>query len=338
MDKRFNLMQVWLESLDELKHTTYSQPQKASSDASFRRYFRIDLANQLDKYSAQSLIIMDAPPENENSTAFISVSKQLKSIGLNVPVVIAKELRLGFLLLTDLGKQTYLSVLDEKNAEKLYSQALTSLVTMQVRGSLFVNELPIFDGSILQNEMAMFNDWLGEKHLNLGMNKLEKIGWQDLQKTLIKSALKQPQVLVHRDYHSRNLMYIEQNNPGILDFQDALKGGLTYDAVSMLKDCYISWDEQQVEQWTRQYFLMLCSQNITNKNQWQGFQESFELMGVQRHLKAAGIFARLYHRDGKENYLNDIPTTLNYLTKTANKYSKLSFLSKWIEQKILPRL
>lgn len=325
MDKRFELMQDWLETLAQLKHENYSEPKPASSDASFRRYFRIEL-------DEKSLIIMDAPPENESCDAFIAISKQLKQIGLNVPEVLAQELKLGFLLLTDLGTQTYLSVLNENNAEELYTNALTSLVTLQTKGGPPGNFLPLYTADILRTEMAMFDDWLGQKHLDMGMNKLERLDWQALQSTLIKSALSQPQVYVHRDYHSRNLMFTEQNNPGILDYQDALKGALTYDAVSMLKDCYITWDEQQVSEWLRQYFLMLCEVNIVSKHEWKAFQKSFDLMGMQRHLKASGIFARLYHRDGKENYLNDIPATLDYLAKASEKYKESHFLINWIER------
>lgn len=324
-DQRFEKMQNWLAGLTELTQQSYSQPVPASSDASFRRYFRIQSDDK-------SLIIMDAPPENESCDAFIAVSKQLNSIGLNVPIVLAQDLKQGFLLLTDLGTQTYLSVLNENNAEKLYASALESLVTLQVKGKILANDLPLYSPKLLTQEMALFDDWLGQKHLNMGMNKLETIAWQELQSILVKSALAQPQVYVHRDYHSRNLMYTEQNNPGILDYQDALKGALTYDAVSMLKDCYITWDEQQVTEWLRQYFLMLCEVKIVSKHEWAGFQKSFDLMGMQRHLKASGIFARLYHRDGKENYLNDIPATLDYLAKASAKYKESHFLINWIEK------
>lgn len=329
MDERFELMQDWLESLSEIKRGNFSQPNPASSDASFRRYFRI-------KSDDTSLIIMDAPPENESCDAFIAVSKQLSSIGLNVPEVLAQDLTLGFLLLTDLGTQTYLSVLNEDNAEELYSNALQSLVILQTKGKDFSNQLPNYTSELLSQEMVLFDDWLGQKHLDLGMNKLENIAWQQLQNTLINSANSQPQVYVHRDYHSRNLMFTEpdnqQSNPGILDFQDALKGPLTYDAVSMLKDCYITWEQRQVTEWAREYFLMLCKVNLLSKHEWAGFQKAFDLMGVQRHLKASGIFARLYHRDGKLNYLDDIPATLDYLVSSATKYSEASFLIDWVDK------
>lgn len=318
-------MQNWLKSLILLKNKHYTLPKPASSDASFRRYFRIDLADK-------SLIIMDAPPVNEDCSAFIKISKQLHKIGLNVPKVIEQNLQQGFLLLTDLGTKTYLSVLNQNNVEHLYSQALTSLVTLQVEGKKLTNTLPVYTNNILQTEMALFNDWLGQNHLNMSMNKLERSQWQQVQNTLINSAIKQPQAYVHRDYHSRNLMFTEQNNPGILDYQDALHGPLTYDAASMLKDCYITWDEQQVDEWLREYFLMLDSSNIVRKHDWKSFQQSFHLMGIQRHLKAAGIFARLYHRDGKEGYLQDIPATLNYIIKEAKKHKEMAFLANWVEQ------
>lgn len=326
-DQRFEQMQDWLAGLAELKNKSISQPVPASSDASFRRYFRIQLENK-------SLIIMDAPPKNESCDAFIAVSKQLKSIGLNVPVVLSQNLKLGFLLLTDLGTQTYLSVLNENNAEKLYSNALESLVILQQKATPLGKFLPKYDQKMLIQEMSLFDDWLGKKHLNVSMNKFETLEWQNLQTILVQSAIKQPQVYVHRDYHSRNLMYTEQNNPGILDYQDAVIGALTYDAVSMLKDCYITWDEQQVTEWLREYFLMLCAVNLVSKAEWQAFQKSFDLMGIQRHLKASGIFARLYHRDGKENYLDDIPATLNYLVNASKKHKETSFLTGWVEEKM----
>jgi aminoglycoside/choline kinase family phosphotransferase len=329
MDNRFELMQDWLSTLSIFKKDSFSLPEPASSDASFRRYFRI-------KSDDKSLIIMDAPPENESCDAFIAVSKQLSSIGLNVPQVLAQDLTRGFLLLTDLGTQTYLSVLNEDNAEELYSNALQSLVILQTKGKTFSNQLPVYTAELLSQEMALFDDWLGKKHLDMGMNKIENLAWQQLQNTLINSANAQPQVYVHRDYHSRNLMFTEpdnqQSNPGILDFQDALKGPLTYDAVSMLKDCYITWDARQVTEWSREYFLMLCEVNLLSKHEWSEFQKSFDLMGVQRHLKASGIFARLYHRDGKVNYLDDIPATLDYLVSSAEKYHEMNFLIDWVEK------
>ncbi|HBQ44462.1 MAG TPA: aminoglycoside phosphotransferase [Thiomicrospira sp.] len=333
MSDRFTLMQTWLSSLEILKKVDFSEPEPASSDASFRRYFRIKIAG------SSSLIIMDAPPAQEDSSAFIIVSQQLKEMGLNVPVVLAHNLAQGFLLLSDLGVKTYLSVLNESNVDELYSNALSSLVTLQTKGVLFANKLPAYDTELLTAEMSLFDDWLGKKHLATSMNKIQGIAWHDLQNILVKSALAQPQVYVHRDYHSRNLMFVEsENQPGILDYQDAVKGPLTYDAVSLLRDCYISWEEEQVSDWQREYFLMLTKERVLKKDEWSGFQKSMNLMGIQRHLKASGIFARLYHRDGKENYLADIPATLTNLTLVAEKYPETQFLVDWVEKTIRPKL
>ena len=284
---------------------------------------------------------MDAPVEHEDCRPFIKVSQQLVEMGLNVPKVLAQDLQKGFLLLTDLGNTTYLSELNkrvESQVDQLYGDALSALVTLQTNGHDAAQNLPAYNESLLMTEMSLFSDWLLDKHLQLGLGKLEHQAWQDVQQLLVNSALKQPQTYVHRDYHSRNLMVVESANPGILDFQDAVKGPLTYDAVSMLRDCYIAWPEEQVTEWQRNYFLQLCSTNMLYKDEWAGFQKSMDLMGVQRHLKASGIFARLFHRDGKDGYLNDIPLTLNYLVTVGAKYPQLQNLVELLESKVLPKL
>jgi len=336
MNERFQMMLDWLQSLPILQGCEVTNPVSASSDASFRRYFRIEANNA----SAQkSYIIMDAPVEHEDCRPFIAVSEQLVNMGLTVPEVLAQNLSQGFLLLTDLGSTTYLSVLEqaeESTVDRLYGDALEALVRLQTQGNEAAQNLPAYDESLLTTEMSLFSDWLLSTHLEMGLNKLENQAWQSVQNTLIKSALKQPQVYVHRDYHSRNLMVLDEANPGILDFQDAVKGPLTYDAVSMLRDCYIAWPEAQVVEWQRNYFLQLCQQNMMHRDEWAGFQKSMDLMGVQRHLKASGIFARLFHRDGKDGYLNDIPLTLDYLVKVGAKYSEMTSLLDLVETKVLP--
>jgi len=337
MNERFQLMLNWLDTLPLLQGCDVSHPEPASADASFRRYFRIQTQS---KAGSQSYIIMDAPTEHEDCRPFIAVSNQLVAMGLNVPKVLAQNLEQGFLLLSDLGNITYLSELvkrDETQADQLYSDALTALVTLQAKGDKAAQNLPAYDAKLLTTEMSLFPDWLLDKHLNIGLNALEHQAWQNTQTVLIESALKQPQTYVHRDYHSRNLMVGEPGKPGILDFQDAVKGPITYDAVSLLRDCYIAWPAQQVTEWQRSYFLQLCEKNVMKQDEWSGFQKSMDLMGIQRHLKASGIFARLFHRDGKDGYLNDIPLTLNYIAKVVAHYSEMHSLVDLVENKVLPK-
>ncbi|MDG6773517.1 phosphotransferase [Thiomicrorhabdus sp. ZW0627] len=337
MNERFQRMLKWLENQPLLQGCEVSEPVPASSDASFRRYFRI----QVDSPNAEttSYIIMDAPPEHEDCRPFIEVSNQLVRMGLQVPEVLAQDLQQGFLLLTDLGSTTYLSVLtsaSESEADSLYQDALTALVTLQKQGHKSAEALPPYDAKLLDTEMNLFSDWLLATHLEMPLGKLDSQNWAEVKDVLQKSALKQPKTYVHRDYHSRNLMVTPEHNPGILDFQDAVHGPLTYDAVSLLRDCYIAWPAEQVVEWQRSYFLQLCEANLLSKDEWNGFRESMDLMGIQRHLKASGIFARLYHRDGKDGYLNDIPLTLDYIVKVGAQYPQLKTLVALVETQMLP--
>jgi len=342
MTERFTQLLHWLETCTVLKDKVYDVPKPASNDASFRRYYRLEIQN-VSMGEATSYIIMDAPPTHEDCKPFIQVSDALAKLGLNVPQVLAQDLAQGFLLLTDLGQATYFSVLDESNAETLYRDAFDALIILQSNGNNFANQLPLYDSTLLQTEINLFPDWLLNQHLQIDANLKNTQAWAKSADFLIKSALKQPQVAVHRDYHSRNLMVTDVNkgqgkNPGILDYQDAVKGPLTYDAVSMIRDCYLVWPADQVKEWQREYFLKLVQAQLVTSNEWGAFVQSMDWMGVQRHLKAAGIFARLYHRDGKEGYLNDIPDTVQYIVNIASQYSELAELAKWIEQKVMPKL
>lgn len=341
MNERFQLMLDWLQHLEILNNKNITEPVPASSDASFRRYFRIQAS---DAESSCSYIIMDAPVEHEDCRPFIKVSAEMLAMGLNVPEVLAQDLTKGFLLLTDLGSTTYLSVLeksDESTADQLYADALKSLAKLQSSAKQQATRLPQYDSVLLQTEMSLFSDWLLNTHLDIQLSTAEKTDWNQLQDVLIKSALQQPQVYVHRDYHSRNLMVVEngqQANPGILDFQDAVYGPLSYDAISLLRDCYIAWPDEQVEEWQRNYFLQLCQAGILSKDEWAGFLKAMDLMGIQRHLKASGIFARLLHRDGKDGYIADIPQTLRYIHSVAAKYPETGFMVRFLDSKVLPRV
>ncbi len=285
----------------------------ASSDASFRSYWRVFS-------KGQTYIVMDAPPEHENCLPFIEISQKLNQCGVQVAVVIAKDLQQGYLLLTDLGTVQYLSLLDQDNFQSLYKDANNALHVIQQNASQ--DGLPKYTEPLLQQELDLFADWFLKKHLNITLNKEQKKILKTCNELLIENALQQPQTFVHRDYHSRNLMKTKDNNPGILDFQDAVIGAITYDLVSLLKDCYIRWDENIVNQLAddfRQEYNKLNNTHIES-NQWQRW---FDLMGLQRHLKVLGIFCRLNYRDNKPRYLKDLNLTMCYVKNTCSKYIEL---------------
>ena len=282
---------------------------------------------------------MDAPPENEDCLPFLRVAGYLESMQLNAPRVLEANLEDGFLLLSDLGTRPYLEALQREpdSAPWLYGDAIRALLRMQQQGAAFQNHLPPYDEKLLRFELSLFHDWLCGTHLGISFTEEEDERWQQLCDRLVANALDQPQVFVHRDYHSRNLMLTDENNPGILDFQDAVEGPLTYDLVSLLKDCYIKWPADQVWRWARDFYSELGTSTRDSIDETQ-FRRYFELMGVQRHLKAAGIFARLNHRDGKSVYLGDIPRTLSYITDLAPRYAELANLVELIETRVLPGL
>ncbi|MDH3806440.1 MAG: phosphotransferase, partial [Gammaproteobacteria bacterium] len=301
-----------------------ADPQPASGDASFRRYFR--LHSERD-----SFIAMDAPPQQEDCKPFIRIAGYLEAMQLNAPRVLEANLIDGFLLLTDLGSTQYLYELQAhaERAESLYADALHALNVMQNNGTAFQSSLPPYDDELLRFELSLFHDWLSEKHLGIEFSDDDEMNWQQLCDLLVSNALDQPQVFVHRDYHSRNLMVRDRSNPGILDFQDAVEGPLTYDLVSLLKDCYIQWPQQLVDDWAHQFYDNIDASMQQRVNDKQ-FMRYFDLMGVQRHLKASGIFARLNHRDGKPGYMTDVPRTLSYIIELGPRYHELQFLVELI--------
>lgn len=294
----------------------------ASNDASFRSYWRA--FSQVNTY-----IVMDAPPNHEDCIPFIEISKKLALTGVQVPIVIAKDLTQGFLLLTDLGTVQYLDILDNDNYIKLYQAAIESLLIIQQRASQI--NIPEYNKQLLQQELNLFGDWFVNKHLDIVLSVEQDKVIQEVQSLLINNAIEQPQSFVLRDYHSRNLMKTKDNNPGILDFQDAVIGPVTYDLVSLLKDCYVLWDENTINNLSdqfRQKFNALNSTEIST-NQWQRW---FDLMGLQRHLKVVGIFCRLNYRDNKPNYLKDLKLTLFYITQVCKKYEELTPLLTLINE------
>ena len=314
MSTRDSQRDSWLQGV--LGDTPHSMT-PASSDASFRRYFRII-------HDDQSRIVMDAPPPQEDCRPFVQVSDVLRAAGLLVPQVFAADLRQGFLLLSDLGDVVYLDALTGLNSDTLYREAIAALVQMQRRGD--ASSLPAYDRQKLCDEMQLFVDWFWIRHLQIGCTKEATAILDDAFEFLIHDALAQPQVFVHRDYHSRNLMLVKHNNPGILDYQDAVRGPVAYDLVSLLRDVYVRWPESQVALWVAHYHQLASTANLLGGASAATFTRWFDLIGVQRHLKIAGIFARLYYRDGKARYLADIALTLDYLLVVAGRYAELAQL------------
>jgi len=282
---------------------------------------------------------MDAPPEQEDCLPFVRVAGYLEAMKLNAPRIVEANPADGFLLLTDLGSTQYFDKLRQEPgaAESLYADALTALIRMQQRGTVYQSSLPPYDEQLLRFELSLFHDWLCATHLGIEFSKADEARWQALCNILVENALDQPTVFVHRDYHSRNLMLTEADNPGILDFQDAVEGPLTYDLVSLLRDCYLCWPPAQVSKWTQQFYAMLDT-SLRKQLSFDSFTRYFDLMGVQRHLKAAGIFARLNHRDGKLAYMLDVPRTLRHIVDLEPRYAELGYLIDLINTRCLPNL
>ena len=314
MDRQQQLTN-WLEATLNAQPFTLTV---ASADASFRRYFRVHLPNEY--LGHKTLIAMDAPPPQEDCRPFVRIAKLLLDAGLNVPKVLAEDVGNGFLLLSDLGDATYLSVLNTENAPALYADATEALVKLQLATK--ADALPPYDHALLMREMQLFPDWYVNKHLARDLTVLECQNLQESFELLSKNILAQGQVFVHRDYHSRNLM-ICKDNPGILDFQDAVIGAITYDLVSLFKDAYIEWDEEQIIDWLVRYWEKARKAGLPVPTDFSAFYRDFEWMGAQRHIKVLGIFARLYHRDGKDGYLKDMPLVLHYLRKVCARYVEL---------------
>ncbi len=332
MPTRLDDLIQWLETLlgASVSNSASGELQiaPASNDASFRRYFRVTgeaLAGRFADAGA-SLIVMDAPPEKEDVQPFIAVSSLLSTAGLHVPRVLAQNLERGFLLLTDLGCQSYLDALNEQTVEGLYADALDALLRMQRDVTPQATNLPLYDDALLLNEMGLFRDWYCRKYRGFNLDTTQEKALAKVFARLSAAARAQPRVFVHRDYHSRNLMVTQRDNPGILDFQDALLGPVSYDLVSLLRDCYIAWPRARVEQWALGYLQRAADAGIMDPESNATYLRWFDWMGVQRHLKAVGIFARLHLRDDKPGYLNDIPSTLAYVREVTGRYPELKDL------------
>jgi len=354
---RLEVLQQWLcenFSVDAIKLFPIT------GDAGFRCYYRFNLEEQ-------TFIAVDAPPEKSNNAAFVAVQKMLNKKGLHVPKIIALNLEKGFLCLSDFGDKLFLDTIAEvetnnelgtakkakvlefkgRNASvatnkesliSLYQQAIDLLPL--VASSLIENEeiLPDFDLPFIKTELSIFNEWLLQKHLNIHLNEVEVIALEQCFNFLVVNALEQPQVCMHRDYHSRNLMMLVEGGLGIIDFQDAVKGPITYDVVSLLRDCYQELSDEKISQLFN-YFTQLMSSHYQldhiTKQQWRKW---FDLTGLQRHIKIAGIFSRLYYRDNKDGYIKDIPLALKYILKISEQYPELSSLHQLIKSRVIPAL
>jgi aminoglycoside/choline kinase family phosphotransferase len=370
-DARLALLKDWL-SRELGLHPERVEP--ASADASFRRYFRAF-------HNGSTFIVMDAPPGKEDVRPYLKVTRLLESLGAHVPHVHEADIERGLLLLEDLGGTHYLSRLNAgDDPERLYGDALRVLADIQVRGEEAAAELPPYDREVLARELALMPEWFLGKHLALELSTADSQMIAAAFEFLIMAALAQPAVFVHRDYHSRNLMVIDDGvsgagrsgagvsgarvhgagmpgargagagngsgsgrNPGVLDFQDALRGPIGYDLVSLLKDCYISWPRERVVGWVSGYRGLLRTRGGETGGRLAGSDEAeflrwFDLIGVQRHIKVLGIFSRLWYRDGKAGYLNDLPLTLDYVRDACGRYAELGDLARFLEQRVVPEL
>ena len=324
-DVRLQHLKVWL---DEQLPILFTQQgwgavppatlTAASSDASFRRYFRWE-------GEGRSFIVMDAPPPQENCKPFVDIAFLLAKSGINVPKIYAEDLDRGFLLLNDLGNQTYLDVINGENADDLFRDALQALLAFQQLP--MVAPLPSYDVALLRRELELFPEWYVKRELGIEFDSAQQQLWQQASDLLINSALAQPKVLVHRDYMPRNLM-LSEPNPGVLDFQDAVYGPVTYDVTCLFKDAFLSWPEERVRGWLVDYWQQAGALGIPVQPDLEDFLRASDLMGVQRHLKVIGIFARICHRDGKPRYLGDVPRFLAYIEAVIARRPELAPLDE----------
>ena len=302
----------------------------ASADASFRDYFRV-------RWPGGSAIVMDAPPAHEDCRPFVRIAGALAQLGLNVPRVLAADIGAGLLLLSDLGDTQYLDKLGDATADRLYGDALDALARLALGGDPASGVLPPYDDALLLREMNLFRDWFLVRHLGLTLDGTEHALLDTTFALLSEKARAQPQVWVHRDYHSRNLMVCAPHDPGVLDFQDAVIGAVTYDLVSLLRDAYIDWPDARVAGWVESYRQRLAG-SVLARASADAFLRDFELMGAQRQLKVCGIFARLAWRDGKHRYLADIPRVFEYLLGACARHPELAGLGRFLHARVVPAL
>lgn len=310
-----------------------------TGDASFRRYFRVNLSGNQSAVAAphRTLIVMDAPPPREDCRPFLAISEMLGSHGVRVPKVIASDVTQGFILLEDFGDTVLSQVLTAENVDQLYSQAMSQLITLQQTPPLERYPLPAYGEIKLVDEMSLFDEWFLRKFLMLKPSQEEQALLMSTYDFLANQAVHQPQVVVHRDYHCRNLMILDQTQElGIIDFQDAVIGPVTYDIVSLLRDAYVQWPAEKVQEWLKTYWERQSVNGRLGRTSLVELKQWFDWMGAQRHLKVLGIFARLYFRDGKDGYLNDLPLVLFYLLSETKGYNELYAFHQWLCDRVLP--
>ena len=296
--------------------------ESASADASFRRYFRV-------VSGARTWIAMDAPPDREDCRPFVRIAAMLRAAGVNAPEVIAQDLAQGFLLLTDLGRETYLHVIDAHNADRLFADATAALVRWQLASR--EGELPDYDAKLLKRELDLFPQWYVGRHLGIELSAEERAALEDVFATILKSNLAQARVYVHRDFMPRNLM-VSEPNPGVIDFQDAVYGPVGYDIASLTRDAFLTWEEERVIDWTIRYWERARKARLPVPSDFAEFWRDVEWMGLQRHLKVLGIFARIKHRDGKDGYVEDTPRFIAYVRHAAMRYGELAPLARLLER------
>ncbi|WP_417596725.1 aminoglycoside phosphotransferase family protein [Oceanospirillum sp.] len=335
MNARYTQLCQWLTQV-----TNINQPEleKVAGDASFRRYYRLPKKNGLHSGKDTSYIVMDAPPPEEDCAPFVCIAQHWFQQNVRVPEIIAQDIERGFLLLEDFGDNQLLSNLtsDTAVAGSLYQDAFEALITIQ---KTTTPVLPNYSYELLMQEMELFKEWFCKQWLSLELSEKEISLLDQTFEHLCHSALQQPQVPVHRDYHARNLMLTPENHIGIIDFQDAVQGPVTYDLVSLLKDCYLHWPASAVNQWRNRYLQEVKAEGLLPQSYpEEQFRQEFDLMGAQRHIKVLGIFSRLWLRDGKADYLDDIPRTLQHLLEATCEYQSLSQFNQWLLDRIVPAL
>lgn len=324
-DEQAQALQAWTQEKLQLPEVVWEPLQ---GDAGFRRYFR--LAARL------GLLVVHAPPASENNEGFIKIARTLEMAGIHAPEVKAYDLENGFLLITDLGKTLYSAALTHQTVEVLYSQALDALARMQTIQEVLDYELQYFDEKFIAQELLYFKTWFLEDYLKLVLDKAQHHQLNEMMHILVHSAVQQPQAFMHRDYHSRNLLVCESQTPGVLDFQDAMIGPVTYDAVSLLRDAYVDWPRESVLLWANTFYDRISNEKYMRDFSREAFIQAFDYMGIQRHLKAIFIFARKFLRDGTSAYLKDIPRCMSYVIHVSANYPELTPLHQLMTQLVLP--
>ena len=324
-DLRQLQLSQWLVKHFDIKHCSLTA---LNGDAGFRRYFRFIMNNQ-------SYIAVDSPVDTCNNAAFINIQQKLKAVNVSVPKVVAHNDIEGFFCLSDLGEIELSSLLTLENMSSLYAEAIDLLPKIS---NMSTAQLPVYNADFIQLELNIFKEWLLKTHLNIELSSKEQQQLNNCFEFLITSAIEQPQVAMHRDFHSRNIMVID-NNFAVIDFQDAVVGPITYDIVSLLRDCYVKWPLEKIMPLFSLFVEKICQhEKKCSKIPLQQWLKWFDLMGLQRHLKASGIFARLHHRDNKSTYLHDIPLTLSYIIDVSTKYPELTYLHHLVKNIVLPKI